>query len=106
LLGFDGIEYKCGSYFDNKSPSGTQIDLIYERADKCTTFVEIKYSDKPVGIEVIPEFEKKMALYPRARIRSAQRVLVAANGADLALTRRGYFDRVITLEDLFRKDIW
>ena len=104
ILGFDGIKYQCGAFFSRTSP-GAQIDLVYDRPDRFVTMVEIKYTDSPVGTDVIAEFEHKIKLYP-LRKKSLQKVLVSARGIDRALLSRGYFDKVIVLEDLFDARIW
>jgi uncharacterized protein len=104
ILGFDGIDYDFGPYFARGTP-GVQIDLVFERADKVTTVVEVKYNRDPVGLEVIAEFEKKCSLYPK-RGRSLRRVLVAAGGASKELVRRAYFDRVIALDELIDNKHW
>lgn len=98
ILQFAGIEYASGPYFDRSAP-GVQVDLVFERGDRVTTLVEVKYSDRPVGVEILPECETKAAIYPLGR-RSLQRVLVSAAGANEALQRSGYFDRIIDLKQL------
>jgi uncharacterized protein len=105
ILGFDGIDYDFGSYFARGTP-GVQIDLVFERADKVTMLVEVKYNRDPVGREVVADFEKKCALYPRKKGRSIRRVLVAAGGASKELTKLAYFDRIITLEELSDAKNW
>ncbi len=99
LLGFSGIEYRCGSYFSRKTP-GAQIDMVYDRADKVVTMVEVKYTTDPVGSSIISEFEAKLKLYPLGK-KSLQRILVSAAGGDKSLNSRMYFDKIITLPELF-----
>jgi hypothetical protein len=105
ILGFDGIDYDFGSYFARGTP-GVQIDLVFERTDKVTVLVEVKYNRDPVGPEIVADFEKKCALYPLKSGRSIRRVLVAAGGASQGLVKLGYFDRIITLAELCEPRHW
>lgn len=104
LLGFEDVLYTSGAYFSRTTP-GVQIDLVYERSDKVTTIVEIKYTRKPVGPEVVAPFQKRCALYP-VTSQSVRKVLVSASGGTPALTRLGVFDRIVTLEDLIDTRWW
>jgi uncharacterized protein len=104
ILGFDGIEYDFGPYFGRGAP-GVQVDLVFERADKVTTIVEVKYNRMPVGREIVADFERKCALYPK-RGRSIRRVLVAAGGASPELVKLAHFDRIITLDELSDPQHW
>jgi len=106
-LGFSGIEYHSGSFFNRntaKAEPGYQIDLIFDRADNLYTICEIKYLQKKIGVDIIPEFERKLELFPNPRNRTIQKVLISAEGANDNLIGRGYFDVVLTLEDLFKAD--
>ena len=49
----------------------------------------------------IEEFEKKLALFPNLKNRTIHKVLITTEGADDPLTNYGYFDRIITLRDIF-----
>lgn len=105
LLGFSGVKYRCGAYFKRSDKtetdlSGFQIDLIFARDDRVYTICEIKYTDAPVGISVIQDFEKKLELSDLRKDYGQQRVLISAAGAADSLTKRSYFDKVISLEDL------
>ncbi len=99
MLGFARIEYACGPYF-RRDTKGIQVDLVFERADKVITMIEVKYTDAPVGVKVIESFEKKAALFP-TKGRRIEKVLISASGADNALERKGYFDVVLKLSDIF-----
>jgi hypothetical protein len=104
ILGFEGVHYDSGAYFSRASPK-TQIDIVFERADRVTTLIEAKYTREPVGTEVIQNFKRKCELYPRKN-RSIQKVLVSAAGATSELIRTGYFDRVIQLDELAKPEMW
>jgi hypothetical protein len=103
ILRFSGIDYHAGAYFNRRSmreKKGVQIDLLFERADKVLTICEIKYQDRPVGIEVIHQFEERIQCLELSERQSIQRVLISASGVTMELTERSYFDKVLTLEDL------
>ena len=54
------------------------------------------------GVEVIEEFEKKLQLIPDKANKTLEKVLISASGATDALYSHAYFDRIITLEDIFK----
>jgi hypothetical protein len=54
-----------------------------------------------VSPKIIEEFEKKLARFPNLKNRTIHKVLITTEGADDPLTDYGYFDRVITLRDMF-----
>lgn len=104
IIGFSAVRYKSGAFFNRatmKEETGYQIDLIYDRADHVLTICEIKYTQSKTGVEVIDEFEKKLRLMRDAKGKTIEKVLITASGATDALLARGYFDRIITLEDIF-----
>lgn len=80
---------------------GYQVDLGYDRDDKVYTVCEIKYLQSKVTPKIIEEFEKKLALFPNLKNRTIHKVLITTEGADDPLTNYGYFDRVITLRNIF-----
>lgn len=109
LLGFQGVKYRSGSYFSRKAEEeerGFQIDLLFDRDDKVLTICEIKYTQTPLSLKVIDEFEKKMTLLPDIRKKSIQKVLISNRGADQGLQRRAYFDVSIQSDDFFSSHIW
>ncbi|MCE5292996.1 MAG: ATP-binding protein [Chlamydiales bacterium] len=108
IIGFSAVRYKSGAFFNRttiKEESGYQIDLIFDRADYVLTICEIKYTQSKVGIEVIDEVEKKLRLMPDPKGKTIEKVLISASGATDALLARSYFDRIITLEDIFKASI-
>lgn len=113
ILGFEAVKYRSGAFFtrrDLKSKEGFQIDLLFIRADHVLTICEVKYYQGKVGSEVIQDMEKKISLlkkaYPKAEKSTFHKVLITINGADKSLLSRGYFDRIITLKDIFEKRYW
>jgi hypothetical protein len=104
ILGFQGIEYRSGVFFNrstNQQESGYQFDLVFERSDHVYTLCEIRYYSDLVGTSIISEMESKIALFPKKKSFSIQRVLITTEGASKALIERNYFDAIITLSDLF-----
>lgn len=104
IIGFSAVRYKSGAFFNRttiKEQMGYQIDLIFDRADYVLTICEIKYTQSKIGVEVIDEFEKKLRMMPDPKGKTIEKVLISASGATDALLARGYFDRIITLEDIF-----
>ena len=104
LLEFSGIHYRCGTFFNrgtNRQDPGFQWDLAFDRDDRVLTLCEIKYQRSPVTEAVISEFERKLALLPVTSHKAVQRVLIASAGASRTLHDSGYFDRIITAEELF-----
>lgn len=104
IIGFSAVRYKSGAFFNRtsiKEEPGYQIDLIFDRADHVLTVCEVKYTIAKTGVEVIEEFERKLRLMPNKKNKTIEKVLITANGASDSLISQGYFDRIITLEDIF-----
>lgn len=109
ILGFEAVQYKAGAFYNRdtqQKDSGYQFDLVFDRDDKVVTLCEIKYLSSPVDASVIAEFEKKLSLFPSMPARSIHKVLITTEGATLALLGRHYFDRIITLSDIFDQKYW
>lgn len=105
IIGFSAVRYKSGAFFNRatiKEEAGYQIDLIFDRADHVLTVCEIKYTQAKIGIDVIDSFEKKLNLIPDRANKTIEKVLISASGASDSLIARAYFDRIITLEDIFK----
>lgn len=108
-LGFGAVAYRSGAFFNRETEEqnrGYQMDLVFDRKDKVYTVCEIKYLRTPATKKVIADFEQKLSLFPRKRGYSLEKVLIVAEGADPSLEREGYFDRVITLKDLFDSTLY
>ena len=109
ILGFSGIEYQFGAYFSrstNKETLGFQIDLIFDRKDNVYTICEIKYQTSKVGTKIIQQMEQKLSLFQGKKNRTIQKVLICVEGAEEALIARHYFDRIITIDELFDLRYW
>lgn len=93
----------AGPYFQQKTivQRGIQIDNLIRRRDKVWMVVEYKFSEKPIGKEVISEVERKIEGLKAPPQISVEKVLVSAFGTTKPLKDSGFFDSVITLKDLF-----
>ena len=103
ILGFAGIDFVCGPYFRARSrdTSGLQIDLLFQRADNVLTLCEMKCSLSPIGLGVVQEVERKVALLQHAfPAKTIQRVLVVHGEPSRDLIRAGYFYRIIRSAEL------
>lgn len=104
MIGFSAVRYKSGVFFNRKTSAedpGYQVDLIFDRADRVLTICEIKYTWAKTGTEEIEAFEKKIDRIPDVHGKTIEKVLITASGASDALINLSYFDRIITLEDIF-----
>lgn len=104
ILGFADVRYQSGVYFNratDKKDRGFQMDLVYERDDKVLSICEIKYLQTKVGTNIIDDFEAKLALFRNPKNYTIQKILISLYGPSDSLIARGYFDRIITLADLF-----
>lgn len=105
VLGFSGIDYRAGAYFNRgtiKADPGYQLDLVFDRADHVITVCEIKYSKNPVSSRVIAEFERKLALFDCPKNKSIQKVLIVGGGGGVAgsVVDEGYFDQIVSGDEL------
>jgi hypothetical protein len=101
LLGFSAVSYQAGAYFKRDGRENLQLDLCFDRADKVLTVCEVKYLNRAVGTEIVKPFERKLQQFPPHFKRSIEKVLIAVNGADKKLIGTGYFDRILTIDDIF-----
>ncbi len=100
LLGFSGIDYSFGPYFESSrsDKTGIQIDLLFDRADNVITFCEIKHSKSKITKEILPEVEKRAKyLMNKFKRKTIQKVLITTS--DVSEETRNYFYKVINVED-------
>jgi len=103
ILGFNGIDFIYGPYFERATNlnSGTQIDLVFNRADNVLTLCEMKYGLKPIGTSIIAEVEKKSQIlqnkFPKKTI---QKVLIINGNVTKNLIAKGYFYKIIKTKEL------
>jgi hypothetical protein len=103
VLGFSGIDFSCGPYFraPARDAAGLQIDLLFDRADNVLTLCEMKHSLAPIGVGVVKEVERKVALLQQAfPSKTVQRVLVIHGEPSRDLERADYFYRIIRSAEL------
>lgn len=102
ILGFSGIDYVFGPYFEpgSKTKKGIQIDLVFDRADKVITLCEIKYTEIPPGVELIEATEKKVNLIRAKTKKTIQKVLITKTMPSTQLVNRGYFYKIILAKNL------
>lgn len=104
ILGFSGIDFSFGPFFSaqNRTESGVQIDLIFDRRDHVVTLCEMKYSLNPVGSDIIPQVQRKADLlqkkYPK---RILQKVLITRSDPTRELANSGFFYKIIKPEEFF-----
>lgn len=104
ILGFSGIEFTFGPYFEayKKNQSGVQVDLLFDRKDNVITLCEMKYALTEVGVDIIPQVEKKAEiLKDKFKGKTIQKVLISRSAPTKDLTALGYFYRVIRPEAFF-----
>ena len=109
ILGFQGVRYSSGAFYNRNTQSqeaGYQIDLIFERDDHVLTVCEMRYHSEKIDPSVIAEVERKIKMHPNPKKYTIQRILITLEGATSALIERNYFDRIITLADLFEDRYW
>ena len=109
ILGFSAVHYQAGPYFSrsiNHQTPGYQIDLAFDRDDNVLTICELRYQKDRVNKKIVNEFERKLALLDNPKQKTIHRVLIAFNGVDESVAQQGYFDNIITLDDLFNVHYW
>tara|TARA_B100000989_G_scaffold250615_1_gene198413 strand:+ start:1130 stop:2530 length:1401 start_codon:yes stop_codon:yes gene_type:complete len=100
LMGFADAVLSWGPYF-RKQDTHFQLDLVYSRSDNVITVCEMKYRDKPIGVEVVAEVEKKCAELTIPRGYTLEKALISRFGADEPLQKLGYFHHLLSVDDLF-----
>ncbi|MDQ2993831.1 MAG: ATP-binding protein [Pseudomonadota bacterium] len=107
ILGFSGVHYLSGTYYNRalaKNKPNFQIDLLFDRDDNVVTICEIRYTKNPVTASVIEEFERKVELFQNPQNKTIHRVLISASGADDSVKNQAYFDKIVTLQDIFNAE--
>jgi uncharacterized protein len=107
IVGFSAVDFKMGPYFSpgRRGTPGVQVDLVFDRADDVLTVCEMKYSSKPVGVEVIASMKRKIEiLQPLAKGKTIQPVLIVRERPSQHLLDQAYFYKIIEARD-FLKDM-
>lgn len=102
----DVIQY--GPFFRQRSrgrgkKAGVQVDLMIIRKDDVVTVIENKLTREPVGAAVQDEVQAKIDQLGFPKTITIEKVLVSASGASKGVREGNFFDRIITLEELFCK---
>jgi len=74
---------------------------VFRRNDRVYIVCEIKYLRGPAPRATAEDFERKLMRFPNRERESIHKVLISAHGAEPALRDSGYFDRIVTLDDIF-----
>ena len=101
-MGFSGIDYTYGPYFEphTKSKKGSQIDLLFDRADHVVLLCEVKYTNRAPGLDLIAETEKKVSLLSFKTKKTIQKILITKTAPSEQLIKRGYFYKIIPADSL------
>ncbi|MFH1654342.1 MAG: ATP-binding protein [Pseudomonadota bacterium] len=113
ILGFSGVEYESGSFFDAKTQmqeKGFQIDLMYIIKGSKIIICEIKFYDGLVDNRVCEEVKRKIELFQLSMQRyknyTYEAVLITTEGVRDSATIQATFDHIITFEDIFDERYW
>ena len=99
-LGFSAVKYTAGAWFKRgKQNKSAQIDLLFKRADKVLTLVEVKFREK-VDKKVIGQVEDKIEVLREESDYSIEPILLTVKKPDKSLYEEGYFSRILTIDDL------
>lgn len=83
-----------------REAKGLQIDILIRRKGDVLTLVECKFSSRPVGVSVIDEVGRKIALLEAPSRYTVERVLLCAGEVTSGLQNAGFFHRVVGLEGI------
>ncbi len=100
IMDFADEVLSVGPFFQRKDEQ-FQIDLVYKRTDKVVMLCEIKHINKEITTAVIPSVERKSDLLKIPRGFTLQKALISLYGPDKPLAQSRYFDRIVTLRDIF-----
>jgi len=65
------------------------------------TLCEIKFTRNKIGTEVIKDIEKKIETLPNPKQFTVEKVLITAAEPTKPLLNEGYFNSILTIEDIF-----
>ena len=108
ILGFSGMEYEAGPFFDKKTQkekNGVQIDLMYIIKGSKIVICEIKYFNGLVGNSVCKSIQEKIRLFqesqPKYKNYTYEAILITTEGVKDRAIIETVFDRVVTFDDIF-----
>jgi uncharacterized protein len=99
LMGFGDEVLRVAPYY-GKGDNSFQIDLLFKRADKVITVCEIKHHSSKISTKIIPEVERKCALFDIPKGYSIETALISLYGPDKPLKESRFFDHSVTLKDI------
>ncbi len=105
VLGFSAVRYEAGPWFGRKDmSSGTQVDLLFRRADNVLTLCEVKHR-KSVGLDIVSQVEQKAEILLNSPLNhgkgfTVEKVLVSVHPPAESVVKAGYFSRIICLDEL------
>jgi uncharacterized protein len=90
-----------GPFFQQKTAenNGVQIDMVIELRNGNYHFLEFKFTEKPMGLEVVNEMTQKIERLKITCNRTVQKSLVTMNGVTKAVKESEYFDYILSLAD-------
>ena len=95
---------EIGPYFTQsmkKTPgTGVQIDICILRKGRVATLIECKFTENPVGVDVIRDMEQKISRLKISRNYSIEKVLISASGVTVDVEDKNYFNRILGLKAL------
>lgn len=98
-MGFRDVVLLAAPHF-GKDDQKFQVDLLYQRSDRVITVCEIKYRNKPITREIIPEMDRKCRLLSIPPGYTIEKALISLYGPDESLKKAAYFHHSITLADI------
>ena len=84
----------------SRTKRGCQIDYLVQTRDRCLYLCEVKFSQNPIGCEVIEEVEQKIQAITLPRGFSIRPVLIHVNGVTSQLEYEEYFPFTIDFANL------
>ena len=106
-LGFAGIEYVAGSWFQAKNAvsAGTQVDLLFERSDRVLTLCEMKVKapQNPVALAKELKARAEHVLSSYSKKMTVQQILIVLEPLTQKqlVKLKSCFEQVFTASDLF-----
>ncbi len=80
--------------------SGFQLDMVIVRSDHVYTVIECKFALRPIGMDVVRNFKNKIHKLKIPKPVTLEKVLITAMGATAPVKKSGFFDPILTLDDI------
>lgn len=92
-----------GPFFQQKTKtgSGVQFDLVIEQTNGNINLLEFKFQEKPVGLQASIDMKRKIEKMNFSPTLTIEKILISMNGFTKELKEAHYFDRLLTLDDLY-----